>query len=138
MTHQRRLLVSFITLSLLQACTAPAPIVEPPPPLVEEPTSLVGVTMLLVESAHICRDEAETKRLAASTQLRSMARYLAEVLPTYNCSITSFTNQVEVLEEAPGYRKVNLNQNEVFTFDNYLRPAMTAEQAQEPPVSSCC
>ncbi|MCH8536202.1 MAG: hypothetical protein LAT66_00400 [Alkalimonas sp.] len=138
MTHQSRLLLSFLTLGLLQACSAPAPIVHQPPPLIEEPASLVGATMLLVESAHVCRDEAETKRLAASAQLRSMARYLAEVLPTYNCSITELTNQVEVLEEAPGYRKVNLNQNEVFTFDNYLLPAATAEQAQEPSVSSCC
>jgi hypothetical protein len=138
MTNKNRLFLSLLTLGLLQACSTPAPVVQQtPPPLIEEPVSMVGATMVLVEKAHVCHDEAETKRLAASAQLRSMARYLAEILPTYNCSITELTNQVEVLEEAPGYLKVNLEQTEVFTFDNYLMPA-TAEPVQESLVLSCC
>lgn len=138
MTTKNRVVLSLLTLGLLQACSSPPPIAhQAPPPLIEEPVSLIGTTMVLVESAHVCNDEAETKRLAASAQLRSMARYLAEILPTYNCSITELTSQVEILDEAQGYRKVNLDQVEVFTFDNYLLPAAT-EPVQESSVLSCC
>lgn len=98
---------------------------------------MIGSTMVLMERAHVCYDEAETKRLAASAQLRSMARYLAEVLPTYNCSITELTSQVEILDEAQGYRKVSLDQAEMFTFDNYLLP-ITTESTQESLLLSCC
>lgn len=134
-----RTLLTLAGLGLLQACSSNAPVVVPAE-VIPEPVSSVGSTMTLMEQAHICHDEAETRRLAASSQLRAMARYLAELLPTDQCTIHTVTSEVVVLEEADGYRKVSLETSEVYTFDNYLLP--TAATAAQPsplvPAVSCC
>ncbi|MCC5825581.1 hypothetical protein [Alkalimonas sp.] len=141
MKNTTRILFTLAGLGLLQACSSPAPVVIVPVEVIPEPISSVGSTMTLIEQAHICHDEAETRRLAASSQLRAMARYLAELLPTDQCTIHTVTSEVVVLEESEGYRKVSLESSEVFTFDNYLLPAAaTAAQPSPalPATVSCC
>lgn len=130
-------IVTILSLGLLQACSTPR---QPAVEMIEQPVSSVGSTMVLVEQAHICHDEAETRRLAASAQLRSMARYLAELLPTDQCTIHTVTSEVVVLEEAEGYRKISLESSEIFTFDNYLLPAAATAAQPSPvlPAVSCC
>ncbi|MEE2024117.1 hypothetical protein [Alkalimonas mucilaginosa] len=133
-------IVTILSLGLLQACSTPRQPAPPAAEMIEQPVSSVGSTMVLVEQAHICHDEAETRRLAASAQLRSMARYLAELLPTDQCTIHTVTSEVVVLEEAEGYRKISLESSEIFTFDNYLLPAAATAAQPSPvlPAVSCC
>ncbi|MCC5851346.1 MAG: hypothetical protein JJU30_00850 [Alkalimonas sp.] len=141
MNTKTRIILSAAGFGLLQACSSPPPVVfEEPVAVIEEPVSYVGSVMTLMEQAHICHDEAETRRLAASSQLRAMARYLAELLPTDQCSIHSVSSNVTVLEEGPGYHKVTLDNSEVYTFDNYLLPgtATAAQPSPALPAVSCC
>ena len=140
MKNTTRTLLTLAGLGLLQACSAPTPVVLAPVEVIPEPVSSVGSTMTLMEQAHVCHDEAETRRLAASSQLRAMARYLAELLPTDQCTIYAVTSEVVVLEEGEGYRKVALESSEVFTFDNYLLPAAATAAQPSPalPAVSCC
>lgn len=74
----------------------------------------------LVQAAHVCTDENETQRLAINSQLREMAKALAEFKPTKFCFIMQPSIPVVLLEQGDSYVKFSHDSKVMYTFPEYI------------------